>query len=101
MTNNSSDIEQEILDQKNNDMNSQDYLDAMNQLQSKFVIFENENKINKHRYRSLCKELCEVFGLVETLGTMFHDAVDAPPEVYMLFECISAKTNRIMDELII
>lgn len=96
-------IDQELEndDTKKESMSSQEYLEAMNQLQEKYKVFEAENKINKNRYRIVVKEMCEIFGLVETLGTMFQDAVDGPPEVYMLFECISSKVNRMMDDHIL
>ena len=55
------------------EMNSNEYLDAMNQLQKKFE--ENEHKVKKweHRIKDLKMSLIGIYGLLKTMEKMVEN----------------------------
>jgi len=80
--------------------NSQDYLEAMDQLQQKFNYYEKKNLLVVGKYKEACKEVMELYGLITAMDNIIVMIEEVPPEFHMLFELTKSRIDDIVDNFI-
>jgi len=80
--------------------NSQDYLEAMDQLKVKFDYYEKKNLLVVGKYKEACKEVMELYGLICAMDHILIMIDDCPPEFHMLFELTKSRIDDIVDNFI-
>jgi len=82
------------------DMSSQNYLDAMSQLDKKFKEVEEIQKKAEEKRNELVKEILTIYGVVRILDNLVNSSFECPHEVQVLTDVLRGHISNLYDEII-
>ena len=82
------------------DMSSQNYLDAMSQLDKKFKEVEEIQKKAEEKRNELIKEILTIYGVVRILDNLVNCSFECPHEVQVLTDVLRGHISNLYDEII-
>ena len=88
------------VEEVNLDMSSQNYLEAMEQLNKKFKEVEDIQKKATEKKDELVKEILTIYGVVRILDNLVNNSFEVPHEVQVLTDVLRGHISSIYDELI-
>tara|TARA_A100000171_G_scaffold35511_1_gene34052 strand:- start:2562 stop:2834 length:273 start_codon:yes stop_codon:yes gene_type:complete len=88
------------VEEVNLDMSSQNYLEAMDQLNKKFKEVEDIQKKATEKKDELVKEILTIYGVVRILDNLVNNSFECPHEVQVLTDVLRGHISSIYDELI-
>lgn len=82
------------------DMSSQNYLDAMSQLDKKFKEVEEIQKKAEEKRNELVKEILTIYGVVRILDNLVNASFECPHEVQVITDVLRGHISNLYDEII-